>query len=156
MRRAFWIVSLAAVWSLIDSHLASACSSSGPPGIGSGMVCALTRFALMLALVLAPLATLARPIESGAIEVMDGDTIRAGGRAVRLGAGNGEPGAVQIRTNVWRRSTQALAPTRRWRWPAILSWWPARVGLEQRGRWCAIMVAPAASSRLVAAMLARP
>jgi len=39
---------------------------------------------LVLALAMAPVATLASPIEPGAIEVVDGDTIRVGGRSVRL------------------------------------------------------------------------
>jgi endonuclease YncB( thermonuclease family) len=39
---------------------------------------------LVLVLAVAPVVTLARPIEPGAIEVVDGDTIRAGGRTVRL------------------------------------------------------------------------
>ena len=42
------------------------------------------RFALMLALAAVPAATLASPIELGAVQVVDGDTIRAGGRTVRL------------------------------------------------------------------------
>jgi endonuclease YncB( thermonuclease family) len=39
---------------------------------------------LLLLLAAAPVVTLASPIEPGAIEVVDGDTIRAGGRTARL------------------------------------------------------------------------
>jgi endonuclease YncB( thermonuclease family) len=38
----------------------------------------------VIALAATPAATLASPIEPGAIEVVDGDTIRAGGRTFRL------------------------------------------------------------------------
>jgi|SRR5262249_49344601 len=77
MRRAFWIVSLAAIWSLIDY----------PFGLCLFLIGAAWHrscFALMVVLALAPVATLANPIEPGAMEVVDGDTIRAGGRTVRL------------------------------------------------------------------------
>jgi endonuclease YncB( thermonuclease family) len=39
---------------------------------------------MLLALAAAPAATLGSPIELGAIEVVDGDTIRTGGRTFRL------------------------------------------------------------------------
>jgi endonuclease YncB( thermonuclease family) len=42
------------------------------------------RAMLVLVLAVVPMATLASPIEPGAIEVVDGDTIRAGGRTFRL------------------------------------------------------------------------
>jgi endonuclease YncB( thermonuclease family) len=45
------------------------------------LVCCLT---ILIALAVTPAATLASPIEPGAIEVVDGDTIRAGGLTFRL------------------------------------------------------------------------
>jgi hypothetical protein len=71
------------------------------------------RAMLMLMLAMAPVATLASPIEPGAIEVVDGDTIRAGGRTFRLvGFDTPETGS---RARCEHERTLAAAASRRLR-----------------------------------------
>jgi endonuclease YncB( thermonuclease family) len=72
--------------------------------------------ALMAVVAMATTSALGSPIEAGAIEVVDGDTIRTGGRTFRLvGFDTPETGSrarLRIRADVGRRSVQAVAPAR--------------------------------------------
>jgi endonuclease YncB( thermonuclease family) len=100
----------------------------------------IARAMLLLVLTVAP--ALGSPIEPGAIEVVDGDTIRAGGRTFRLvGFDTPEMGS---RSRCESERTLAAAASRRLRQLIAgggldLERWRARVGLARRGRQPAIM-----------------